>query len=135
MAWLDEEWTFSIQDENGREVMVQVMSRIASALKKQKIPIAHLKFLLEAGDYHGKFSLTTLEQAGWLNDLPQLNGSKIKLLINGRVQMDAGQFRDLVNETIKSNETWAVMGHANAFHPDQPQTNSTVLITHLQGVK
>ena len=93
----------------------------ASALKKKNIPIGHLKFLVEAGDVHVKLSLTTLEQSGWLDELPQLNAPTIRLLINGRVQMDAGQFKNMVDGTLKSNGIQPLVSRSSAFHPGLPQ--------------
>jgi Ni2+-binding GTPase involved in maturation of urease and hydrogenase len=121
LAWLDEEWTLPVKDGNGRAAVIRILNHIVIALKKHNIPIGHLKFLLEWGDRHVKLSLTTLEQPGWLDDLPQLNGATIKLLINGRVQMDASLFKDLVDDAIKSNESESDARHSSAFHPSQPQ--------------
>ena len=121
LAWLDETWTLPVQGRNGHDLILQAIEGIVSALKKKNIPIGHLKFLVEAGDVHVKLSLTTLEQSGWLDELPQLNAPTIRLLINGRVQMDAGQFKDLVDGTLKSNGIQPVVNCSSAFHPGQPQ--------------
>lgn len=121
LAWLDEEWTIQVADGNGSAVIKQLLERIAAALHQQAVPIGHLKFLIRDGTVQTKVSLTALEQPGWLDDLPQLSGSKINLLINGRVQMVPDQFIDLVNNALKSNEVLSEVVHSNAFHPGYPQ--------------
>jgi len=121
LAWLDEAWTLPIKDGNGHNLIIETLNRIVSALKKQRIPIGHLKFLVEAGDVHAKLSLTTLEQPGWLDELPQFNAASIKLLINGRVQMDAIQFKVLVDGILNSNDLQPSISHSSAFHPGQPR--------------
>jgi hypothetical protein len=121
LAWLDEEWVIPVKEGEGREVLVVLLEQIDSALKFQKIPVGHLKFLVQAGDKHVKLSLTTLEQPGWLDDLPQFDSSTLKLLINGRVQMDADSFKNLVDEVILSNLVQSERKFTNAFHPGQPR--------------
>jgi len=120
LAWLDQEWLLDAADGDARKILVSILSRIVSALKQDRVPVGHLKFLVEAAGYQGKLSLTTLEQPAWLDQLPQIQGPKIRLLINGRVQMDAGLFKQMVDEILNSTGAQAGSVHSNAFHPGQP---------------
>jgi G3E family GTPase len=121
LAWLDEEWMIQVEDGTSRSVITQLLERVVTALRQQAIPIGHLKFLVSDGNIQTKISLTTIETPDWLAELPQLSGTQINLLINGRVQMDPNEFRNLIDNVFRSNEVISEVVHSNAFHPGQPQ--------------
>jgi Putative GTPases (G3E family) len=120
LAWLDEALTVAVPEGQGREEIVKVLQRIGTVLHEGNIPIGHLKFLISDGAVQSKISLTTLDQADWLAELPVLQGTRIDLVINGRVQMKAADFKKLISKALLPLERRMTENYATAFHPGYP---------------
>jgi Ni2+-binding GTPase involved in maturation of urease and hydrogenase len=120
LAWLDEVLTVTVPEGRGREEIVKVLQRIYSVLHEENIPIGHLKLLISDGMIQSKISLTSLDQPDWLDPLPELHGTQIDLLINGRVQMKAADFKELINKALLPLERRITENYIQAFHPGYP---------------
>ena len=120
LAWLDEEWIIPVPQENGRDAIIGILNRISTTLKAHHTPIGHLKFMVDTGAIQTKISLTTLEDPAWLREIPAFQTTQVRLLVNGRVQMEANQFKELVDSAFQSFGNQQEIRLSSAFHPAPP---------------
>lgn len=124
LAWLDEKIVLTVLEDNGRKVVIQVVQAIIDELKRRSIPIGHLKFIIGADKTECKISITTMQVPDLEIAVPQFFGTQISIMLNGRVEMDAEDFRILVNRILTSE--CAEMGvdfleeQVTFFHPSFP---------------
>ncbi len=125
LAWLDEHIRLRSKKIPMREAAIHTIAAVMDALKEQRLPIGHVKFLLSGeGDQVVKVSFTTLEQPGWLESIPELNGNSLDILINGRVECSPNQIKELVYNAVRSSAArdqveYEVLA-SEAFHPAEP---------------
>jgi Ni2+-binding GTPase involved in maturation of urease and hydrogenase len=125
MAWLDEKVTISVSNGAGRNVVVQLLGNLATALKQANRPIGHLKFMIDDHLTQTKISFPTLEESGWEQRIPELVGSEIDLLINARVIDSAENLHTIVQSTLDTtlNDCGAqhIVNEQSSFHPGLPE--------------
>ena len=124
LAWLDEEITLHIQNSNARDVVMGLLGEIETAVRAQNWSIGHLKFIIRSSAGEGKVSFTTVGTNHWQNQLPEIAGNEIQLLINGRIATKAETLERFVSQLIDKNA--AALGFAYdtrniaSFHPGYP---------------
>jgi Ni2+-binding GTPase involved in maturation of urease and hydrogenase len=118
LAWLDEDLEIHWTGSDGRALLVEFLERIRTGLAGRAV--GHVKFFIEAGGVSRKISLTTVADSNWLADLPAIPGDSIRLLVNGRVQMDAADFHRLVDEIAAQSHLRVTCKGWAAFQPSQP---------------
>lgn len=123
LAWLDE--TIFLEGEKTRTVLVAWLGDVNVALQVRHAPIGHLKLLLVSpDDGEVKVSFTTPMTPGWEAQIPDLR-TGVKVLLNARVQMDAGKLQALFDHELEraASRAGVLVRKENtaAFHPALPQ--------------
>ena len=118
LAWLDERIALNFTAGQGRAVVTRMLEAIIDALQRENWPIGHLKCAFENGVSLGKISVSAFN-ASWRDEVPELAGTEVKLILNARVEAGAEPLRELVHNAVRSvNGTET---HTAAFHPGFPR--------------
>ncbi len=122
LAWLDQALAIRAPQDVA-PALGDLVETLERAVRRRGLPIGHIKLLARGGGQVVKLSLTALEEDGPPDALPPL-GREIELLINARVQADAQELRELVNEALQAvgaqhGLTWRWLAE-QAFHPSAP---------------
>ncbi|MGC9350225.1 MAG: GTP-binding protein [Anaerolineae bacterium] len=124
LAWLDEMLTFEVPQDGGRALVIHFMDALMRLLRREAVPVGHLKFLVQGGQERVKVSFPTLITKGWEREVPSLSGSEIQVLVNARAEVASSRLRDLVSEAADSatSESGASYeaSHVASFHPAFP---------------
>ena len=121
LAWLDEEWTLFVPHGDGRAVLIQAIECLQKVLRREKIPLGHLKFLVKAGSFRTKISLTSLDEPDLCASLPPFYTSRIELLVNGRAEMESQAFQSLLHTALTSSGIAFQISNSSVFHPAIPR--------------
>jgi Ni2+-binding GTPase involved in maturation of urease and hydrogenase len=121
LAWLDEEMTLDLPEENPRARLVDLLRRILAAIENCGAGVGHLKFILSAGDLALKLSFPALEEPGWESRVPHVPGGKATLLVNARVEMPAEDLRGLLRKSLDESGLMYMIVDIQAFHPAMPR--------------
>ncbi len=124
LAWLDEKIFLTVPDGRGGEVVRHLIAGILAEINRLAAPIGHLKFIAEGNGVECKASITTLQVPDLEKVIPQFQGTKISLLVNGRVEMDAQKLSDLVHKVVamgcaEMKAEW-LESDVSYFHPGFP---------------
>jgi Ni2+-binding GTPase involved in maturation of urease and hydrogenase len=125
LAWLDEAITLAAPAGTLRQSVIEVISGIRAAIRAQQLPIGHVKFMIETPLQDVKISLPSIDEPGWEQEIPALEGDTANVLINARVETKAAALRDLIKSAIDtathaSGATYRELDVA-AFHPGFPR--------------
>jgi Ni2+-binding GTPase involved in maturation of urease and hydrogenase len=124
MAWLDQAIRWASPHGTLRQSILALIRAIHSAIRNQNWPIGHVKFMLETPSGSVKVSLPSIEEPGWEQSIPELEGDTADILINARVQSAAAQLRNVVHEAIAQTAQLAGANYQEldvaAFHPGFP---------------
>lgn len=147
LAWLDELLTLTPpigspigspvgSPDQARAATIQTIQAIADAIHTSGTPIGHLKFFVTSGESQAKISFTTLASANeqgidkgeWQEDIPELNGPDVQILVNARVQSGIETLGELVHEAVAAalpdgGYQWS---DGALFHPGQPNPTHRV---------
>jgi hypothetical protein len=122
---LDEAFAISSRHENLQHVAKHLIRAIQVALQHRRLPIGHVKFLLEAIGTSVKISLPMQNEADWESEVPHLPGNILNVLINARVQTEAQTLSELVSaaihEVAEREGIQITEQDVSAFHPGFPQ--------------
>jgi hypothetical protein len=127
LAWLNEDYELKLPPEDSHTAVIRLISTLIERLDKKRVPIGHLKFLIQPeGCPEMKLSFTTLAVPGdWSAQVPDFTSSKVRFLINARIQMGADTLHDLIaktlSDTLPANSFIAVEERAEYFHPNYPR--------------
>jgi hypothetical protein len=125
LAWLDEEINLKVPAGMGRTIVQRLFEALLAALQQERAAVGHLKILLRAGGVEVKVSFPTLQEAGWQDQIPDLPGEKVALMLNARVEMKADVLRSLVrrvlDETIQGCGGSYTESGVAYFHPSFPR--------------
>lgn len=125
LAWLDAHLALDGPVDQGRATTIHMIESLQAELAAAQMPIGHLKVLIRWAGGSAKVSLLSLEDDAWLDALPDVGSDALELLVNARVQGDAGALRARVLEAVEGAakrckarvEARSVM----AFHPSLPK--------------
>jgi len=123
LAWLDEQISLKFPPGQGKRILQEIISDLLQALSERRAGIGHLKFILQAGGIPGggaKLSFTALPEPGWEGQLPEFTGDHAQLLVNARVEMEAGSLKSLLDRALDKPGLHSAVHAAAAFHPPQP---------------
>ncbi len=125
LAWLDERFVFSVPEGMGRMAVNRFLEALLDALHREALAIGHLKFLIQAGAVEQKVSFPTLvPEDDWRSGVPDLPGTEVSLIVNARVEAEAGNLQILVTEAAltAAEEAGGTIDVVNvaAFHPGFP---------------
>lgn len=100
MAWLDMQLVLDAPLGNGAYVVQHLVSSIFNALRRAQLPIGHLKFFVDAGNWKEKISFTTASTSGEVR-FGAHNVRHVRLLVNARVQTEPERLRQLTTTALK----------------------------------
>lgn len=125
LAWMDQSYELHAAEGQTRATLIALIELIQRRLNDARIPIAHLKMLVQPGQAQPlKLSLTGAEAGSPADTIPDLPDRPVKLLVNARVEGDAATVRELITGAI-ADAARAVgatvrLEHEEAFHPAPP---------------
>ena len=125
MAWLNGKICLSGVGESGRDVLIELFNSLSERLGYLNIGIGHLKFVIEDGAKSVKVSFTSSPQQGWEQQIPQLSGLAINLLINARVETEAEKlaliFQSVLDQVQQKCNCVIEISKLEHFHPEKPE--------------
>lgn len=123
LAWLDAEVALRFPEGAGREKLIQLLAGLRGALRRRGAAIGHLKFLVQPPDaaLPAKISFPTLEEDGWEASVPPVAGDNALLLVNARVEMPAGDLRQLLRDALADSGMEYSLRSEEVFHPAFPR--------------
>jgi G3E family GTPase len=127
LAWLDQSVHFQVPDGQGKRFVIEFVRLLVRELSVRQSGIGHLKFIIQTGDQETKLSITTLPEPGWENQIGQMPGSEVHLLINARVEIGAENLSQLVKECFERSGIVCQMEQEAAFHPGQPHPTHRIM--------
>lgn len=126
LAWLDQEVVFEGRYIGLRAVACDAVGRIMAGFERLQTPIGHVKFILQgSASGEGRINFPTLySNSSWQDHVPNLQGERLALSINARVEMPASELKALIRSAL--SETAGAFGLTwrseleDAFHPADP---------------
>jgi G3E family GTPase len=125
LAWLDEKLFIKVTPEKAGALLINLIREILTAIQNQHAPLGHLKFFIQAGEKEVKVSFPTLTEENWEGQVGGFDGfDEIQLLINGRVEIEAINLKDLVQAALAnaadSFQAEISQVQIDYFHPGFP---------------
>lgn len=122
LAWLDEE--IEINGSDAWNEAISMIEKIKSKLEEQHLNIGHVKFLISNINKSVKVSFTSVPTNDWKDNLVPLEGKKIILMVNARVETTPENLRNIVFEIVSAanrNPSISILEHCvSAFKPGFP---------------
>ena len=100
LGWLDEKILISCPTGQGHSILKAFFEHCTKDLQAENIPIAHLKFFIKDDSQQAKISFTSLEEGQLELRIPEMAGTQIQLLINGRIQTAPARINRLIQSAI-----------------------------------
>ena len=128
LAWHDQALSIDLPAGlDGRQTLQALIEEFLADLQAQPAAIGHVKFLARSsGGGSCKLSFPTLEENGWQARIPDLPGAQLSLLVNARVEMDAGRLQTLFEELLRHSGLDYHLQGSQSFHPAQPNPTHRV---------
>jgi Ni2+-binding GTPase involved in maturation of urease and hydrogenase len=125
LAWLDEKLVIKVPPAKAGALLVSLIREILTAIQDRHAPVGHLKFFIQAGEKEVKVSFPTLTGENWEGQVGGFDGfDEIQLLINGRVEIEAANLKDLIQaalaKTLHSFQAEISQVQIDYFHPGFP---------------
>lgn len=120
LAWLDEEVTLSAPQGDVGPAVRRVIKFFLDGVKARGAGVGHIKFILTTDVAVMKLSFPTLDEPGWEQRVPDGLGSRARLLVNARVEMDAQELHSLFLTVLEQAGVNFVEDKVDYFHPRQP---------------
>ena len=140
LAWNDREVELSGVEGRATEAARAVIDGVAAALHRRRAAVGHLKFLIRDHYRDAKVSITGADLprrhahgATWHDQLPSLAGDRVTMIVNARVEMDAGDLERLIDDAVVAAASGLSAGadpapainvvtrRCTAFHPGFPE--------------
>jgi G3E family GTPase len=122
LAWHDQEVEIYSTAENAAAEAVKIMNGIYGEINRQKLPVGHLKFLLNG---QTKISFTATSGEEIINNLEVQNGAVATLLINARVETSPEMLSELIKDVLKErenrNDCKIIIKSTDSFRPGYPK--------------
>ena len=138
LAWSDREVELTGIEGRATAAARAVIERVVAALQRGDAAVGHVKFLIRDHYRDAKVSITAADLAdgagadlargagnqadAWQEQLPTLAGDRITLIVNARVEMDAGVLERLIDRAVA--EAGAALNREHAAVPVQVHTRS-----------
>ena len=125
LAWMNQELSIVSPVIPIGSLLIKFIGTLLQKLREQNSAICHLKFMVATPENTVKISLSTIEQAGWQEELRGLRGSAARLLINARIEIKAEDLEAIVNDILRdlSKEPGIVIEEIDedSFQPNFPR--------------
>lgn len=122
LAWYDQEVEIHSTNENAADLAIELMNVIHQQIDAQKLPIGHLKFLLN-GETKVSFTATSGEEILTCRQVPKKPFAT--LLINARVQTSpeilSGLIKIVLNEAENRYGCKIIIKGIDSFRPGYPK--------------
>jgi G3E family GTPase len=105
LAWLDETVILHTLDSEGRTAAITFLAALTNAISVQNLPIGHVKVIIKGACESVKLSFVAEDVPGWENDIPDLSGTCISILLNARVEGDPHLLREIVHSSVLATES------------------------------
>ena len=138
LAWSDREVELTGIEGRATAAARAVIERVVGALRRGDAAVGHVKFLIRDHYRDAKVSITAADLAdgggtdlargggnragAWQEQLPTLAGARVTLIVNARVEMDAGALERLIDQAVA--EAVAALNRERASAPVQVHTRS-----------
>ncbi|MAZ27706.1 MAG: hypothetical protein CL868_11595 [Cytophagaceae bacterium] len=125
LSWFDSIVEIHSKNKKALSCALKLIRKINQRLRKENIPIGHLKFLLSEGTHQHKISFTSsgLENLSFENGHWQKNN--IELLINARAQCSPHQLKEAIysqiNNVASKNKVNILQKNTAVFIPGYPR--------------
>jgi hypothetical protein len=125
LAWLDETLLFTVPEGTGTAVVHRFVTALLARLQQSRMSIGHLKLLVKGGEgEEAKLSFPTLQTESWQDDVPELTGPTVTVLLNARVEASAEELHALAHEVVKDITAELQVRYRALdvafFHPSMP---------------
>ena len=100
LAWLDEQ--IMIRADDAIAAAKMMIGTLVKDLRKEDIPVGHLKFFLDWDTGDCKLSFPTLEEAGWQEELDGIATDKVDVLVNGRIQAAPAKLNRMIAAALET---------------------------------
>ncbi|MCY4483359.1 MAG: hypothetical protein OXC12_10825 [Spirochaetaceae bacterium] len=130
LAWNDREVELAGVEGRATEAARAVIARTVDAVRSANGAVGHLKFLVRDHYRDAKVSITGADLTGgarrehdaWRAQLPDLAGARLTIIVNARVEMDAGALERLIDRAVA--EAVAALNREPAPAPVRVHTRS-----------
>jgi len=100
LAWLDASLTIYSKRE-AIDKSFEIIQDMVDAISSHQLPIGHLKFFLQSGDWQQKISYTSSKNERVENSHVKITANYANLLVNARVETNPDQLKKILFQTIK----------------------------------
>lgn len=125
LSWLDEEITLVPLPGRGKESVVRFIEEVAEKLEARRLPVGHVKFLVQGGGEAVKVSLVAAGSSDWRSTVTEPEAAEVHILVNARVESEPGVIRDIIVRALDRvrSETGAAYRESEvaSFHPGLPR--------------
>jgi len=118
LAWLDEEVVLRGTDLGG--ALRKLINTLVERLRESGRSVGHIKFGIRSDHGFEKVSLISLEDGSWQNIISSVSGSEVGLIVNARVEMAAGDLREIFSACLQACGIQFSEAGISYFHPAQP---------------
>lgn len=130
LAWNDREVELTGVEGRTTNAARAVIERVVAALRDRGGAVGHLKFLVRDHYRDAKVSVTGADLAdggaaapgAWRAQVPDLAGARVTLIVNARVEMDAGALDELIDRAVA--EAAAALSREHSSTPVHAHTRS-----------
>jgi G3E family GTPase len=124
LAWLDQTLIISTHYENAVSRSGQIIGKIFDRIQEQRLPIGHLKFMLENSHGHEKISFTTMSTSSTVR-LKLKDSNLVSMMINARVQSSPETLISVIDSVIaevnRNSDMTIECKDRSAFVPGYPR--------------
>ncbi len=129
LAWHDQELEIYSSEENARCEAIDIMNSIYREIMDRKLPVGHLKFLLNG---QTKISFTATSGEEMINSLEIQNEPFATLLIDARVETTPAILSGLIHKVLKETENRhackIIIKSTDSFRPGFPKPTYRMVV-------
>lgn len=125
LAWLDGEAEIFSENSNALEIATVLINNIYKHIRQLGLPVGHLKFLMQAGEWQKKISFTSLNEPYLKQSASLRHRDRISLMINARVQTRPAILEAILgeafNEIMQKQPCIITPVNISVFQPGYPK--------------
>jgi Ni2+-binding GTPase involved in maturation of urease and hydrogenase len=100
LAWLDEKVTLKTTNGKGKVAALTFLNSLMNEIEIHNISVGHIKVILKSENTDLKLSFVAMRSPGWQDEVPELTGTHINILLNARVEGEPDALREMVRNAI-----------------------------------
>lgn len=131
LAWLDQTIDIQTGQQPAMQAAIELANSIFLKIRDARLPIGHLKFLLNDGQQSEKISFTAGDDSPFTLPAGLSAANHVRLLINARVQTEPAVLQEIVAASIHGMEAamacTIVPVAAAAFQPGYPRPEHRII--------